>query len=226
MKTSLEISVSLDPVSGKEDFKDYIKWLNTVQGISIHLDVMDGAFVPRMSCTPEEFDFVVTNSVHPIDVHLMIENPERDLDKYLSGIGRQRDGQGIRSISFHVETQPSEVTLSQLKKIRRAGIMPGIIVDLPTILSLDCRDTCGILGKSDVVTVMSVKCGASGQSFNQDALDKIRMIKEINPMARVIVDGGVKMENIAMVEKAGADIAVMGSAVYSNRLILKQLLDK
>ena len=203
----MEISVSLDPVSGEPELKNYLEELNEMSGIAIHLDVMDGVFVPRVSFPMDEYEYVIRNSVHPIDMHLMINNPDADLKMY-ADIAKQGR---VRSICFHVEAQSAIVTEKLLKSLKDMDIMCGIAVDLPSKVS---EMSLEVLSMCDVITIMSVKCGASGQSFNPEALEKVKAIHAINPTARIILDGGVSAENFDMVKRASVNTAVMGSAFY------------
>ena len=204
---SMEISISVESLSGKPTFNDYIHEINNLTGnISLHLDVMDGKFVPRVSITFDEYKYVVENSRHPIDVHLMIDDPESNINRYLA----KAVWGTIRSISFHVESHEAHVIKKLMDKVRVMGIMSGIVIDLPT--QIDEIDP-NLAVSSDIITIMSVKCGASGQLFNQSALKKITRLRELNPDARIIMDGGITRENFSMVKSAGVHTAVMGSAM-------------
>ena len=204
----MEISVSLDPSSGK-DLQDYLGFLNQIRDITIHLDVMDGVFVSRKSIKLDEFDFVVKNSSHKIDAHLMIEKPHENINRYLA----KAVWGSLRSISFHAEALDSKEAVSLLNKIRVMGIWAGIVVDLPTrIQDIDKQ----LFENSDVITIMTVKCGKSGQSINLDELGKrVEFIAKSFPGKKIIVDGGVNLDNIEHVKTSGADIAVVGNAIYS-----------
>jgi len=218
----MEISISLDPSSNK-DLPEYLKFLNAVENISIHCDVMDGSFVPRKAITRDQYQYVCKKSKHKIDVHLMIEKVAENLGFYLSNCCRG----SIRSICFHTEaiTYPmdkshsvdsppiSPKAISLVEEIRVHGIEGGIAIDLDT--DLDDIDP-NLLFMCDVITVMSVKAGASGQSFNKSALAKVRRLKKSYPNARIILDGGINMDNIQEVKRTGVDIAVVGNAVYSS----------
>ncbi|MCL2756131.1 MAG: hypothetical protein FWE45_03740 [Firmicutes bacterium] len=214
----MEISVSLDPASGK-DFKEYVQFLNGVDNIAIHCDVMDGCFVPRKSIPMSEYEYLCKKTKHPIDVHLMIENPVRDIGNFLAGNCRGN----IRSICFHAEATFPFEAIKLVEKIRMSGIRGGIAIDLPTkIESIDSN----LLFMCDDITVMSVKAGASGQSFNKDALKKVKTLKKLYPDKRIILDGGINIDNIKEVKKSGVDTAAMASAVYSaqdRELMIKQL---
>jgi len=217
----MELSLSLDPASGK-DFAQYLDFVNSIDGITIHCDVMDGSFVPRISIPRSEYAHLCKKSKHKIDVHLMVEKVEENLDYYLSQCCRGM----IRSICFHVEAitypqdrnrpeksaTPSPKAIELVEKIRMNGIEGGIAIDLDTdIDEIDER----LLFMCDVITMMSVKAGASGQTFNKDVLAKVKKIKRLYPNVRIILDGGINLENIEQIKKAGVDTAVSASAVYN-----------
>ncbi|MCL2569765.1 MAG: hypothetical protein FWE16_00985 [Firmicutes bacterium] len=204
----MEISISLDPASGK-DIREYIKFLNTVDNITLHADVMDGKFVSRTSLPLDEFSYLVKNTNYKIDVHLMVANPKVQINPMLAKVVWGN----IRSMSFHVEACPVDEAIQLVEKIKMMGIQGGVVIDLDTSVdSVDKR----IFAICDVVTIMSVKCGQSGQSFNEIAIDKVRQIKTKFPKIRIIVDGGINADNIKHIRKAGVNTAVVGNAVYSN----------
>ena len=242
----VELSISLDPAGGGSDEQlfEYFEWVRGLAGadlpdvlnvsksgrilyganknISIHLDVMDGDFVPRSSVTMEQYGHIVKNTGKQIiDVHLMVSNPEKVINQYLA----KAVWGGIRSISFHVEAVSPEVGVVVLQKIKSLGIEGGIVVDLDTEISSVSRE---MLDLADVVTVMTVKCGMSGQSFNEGVLEKVRKIREtyqsksavvsgvgrVVSRKRIIVDGGVNLSNAESVVAAGADCVVVGGGVY------------
>ena len=180
-----------------------------MDGIAFHADVMDGKFVERVSMPFDEYIHLVKRGAHHIDLHLMIENPTKNLPKYLA----KAVYGNLRSLSFHVETCQTDEAIELIEKVKLEGIQGGIVIDLPTpIQNVDPR----LFAISDVVTIMSVKCGASGQTFNQPALDKVRHIRTKYPKIRVVMDGGISPSNIKDVKKAGVHTAVVASAVYSS----------
>lgn len=171
----------------------------------IHMDVMDGVFVPNIS-----FGFPVLNAVgkiarKPLDVHLMIVRPER----YISQV---RDS-GAAIMNVH---QEACVHLHRtVEAIHDAGMKAAVTLNPSTPVET-LRD---IIGDLDMVLLMSVDPGFGGQKFIPNTLDKIRRLKELidstSSSATIEVDGGVTLDNIAAVSAAGADIAVTGSAVFS-----------
>jgi len=187
---TIEISASLDPAVGK-NLEGYLQELNNLEYISIHCDIMRSDFVTRNSVNAEQYLYILKNSKHPVDVHIMANSIELELRKALKN-------HPPRSLSVHIE--------SQLTKEYNSGL----------VIDLDTENLDGELIKSaKVITVMSVKAGASGQKFNSSALEKIKIIKNLNKFARIILDGGINSENIAQVKNAGVDTAVVGSYLYN-----------
>jgi ribulose-phosphate 3-epimerase len=171
----------------------------------IHLDVMDGRFVPNIS-----FGLPIATAVRkatklPLDVHLMIVEPEKYVERFVEA--------GADVVTIHVEAC---VHLHRtLHAIAEAGATPGITLNPGTPLS-SLEEVIPLVGE---VLVMSVNPGFGGQSFIPLAIDKVRRLRAIlderNPTCRLQVDGGIKPSNIRGLIDAGADTFVVGSAVYS-----------
>jgi ribulose-phosphate 3-epimerase len=169
----------------------------------IHVDVMDGHFVPVITMGPAIVEAVKRNTALPLDVHLMIEKPERHLEAFATA--------GAGWITVHQETCPH--LHMTLRTIRRLGCKAGVSVNPGTALTaLDA-----VLEQLDLVLVMTVNPGWGGQAAIPSAIRKASELKEI--LARrglddvlVEVDGGVKVENVR--DFAAADVLVAGSAVF------------
>jgi ribulose-phosphate 3-epimerase len=173
----------------------------------IHVDVMDGRFVPNISLGPAVVEACRRATRLPIDVHLMIENAERYLDAFVDA--------GATSISVHVEALPH--LQRALDHLRQRGASGGVALNPSTpIGALD-----EILPEVDFVLVMSVNPGFAGQKFLPSSLDKIRRLREavrargLSAAARIQVDGGVHLGNIRTVVEAGADTIVAGAAAFA-----------
>ncbi len=172
----------------------------------IHIDVMDGHFVPNITIGPLVADAVNRVCDLPLDVHLMIENP----DHYLDAFARA----GADWITVHQETgYHLHRTICRIKEL---GCKAGAVLNPATpAASIE-----PIIADLDLVMVMSVNPGFGGQSFIASSLDKIRklreMIREKNPACAIEVDGGISPATIAPVAEAGANIFVAGSAVFGN----------
>jgi len=170
----------------------------------VHVDVMDGHFVPNITVGPPVVKAVRKATRLPIDVHLMIENADRYVDAFVDA--------GASWISLHVEALPHlERTVSRL---RERGVRPGVALNPATPLgSLE-----EILPELGYVLVMSVNPGFSGQRFIPSSLDKIRRLRaqlQARGLTTTIeVDGGVDASNIRSLAEAGAEVFVAGHAVY------------
>ena len=171
----------------------------------IHIDVMDGHFVPNITIGPLVVDALRKVTDKPLDVHLMIENP----DLYIADFAKA----GADIITVHQEAVPHlHRTVQLIKSLgKKAGVSlnPGTPVE-----TLDV-----VLDDLDLVLVMSVNPGFGGQSFIPSALDKIRALRQRITQrglaTELEVDGGVKIDNIREVVAAGADVLVAGSAVFN-----------
>ena len=171
----------------------------------IHIDVMDGHFVPNITIGPLVVEALRKVTAKPLDVHLMIENP----DLYISDFAKA----GADIITVHQEAVPHLHRTVQL--IKSLGKKAGVSLNPATpVETLDV-----ILDELDLVLIMSVNPGFGGQSFIPSALDKIRTLRqritERGLSTELEVDGGVKIDNIREVVAAGADVLVAGSAVFS-----------
>jgi len=171
----------------------------------VHVDVMDGQFVPNLTLGPAVVKAVRRVTELPIDVHLMVERAERHLDAFVDA--------GASWVSVHVEAVPHlQRAMAQLSK---RGVEAGVVLNPSTPLSALEE----ILPEVDYVLLMSVNPGFSGQAFIPSTLDKLRRLREIirdrGLRARIEVDGGVSRENIRSVVEAGAEIVVAGSASFA-----------
>ena len=171
----------------------------------IHLDVMDGRFVPNLSFGFPMIEAIRTATKLPLDVHLMIDQPERYAERFVEA--------GADIVTVHVETCMH--LHGTLMAISAAGATPSVTLN-PATPVVAIEEVVPIVGQ---VLVMSVNPGFGGQTFIPAALDRIRrvraMIDERNPTCRLEIDGGVKASNIARIVDAGADTIVVGSAIYA-----------
>ena len=171
----------------------------------VHVDVMDGSFVPNITLGPAVVEACRRATGLPIDVHLMIESAERHLDAFVEA--------GAASISVHVEALPH--LQRAVEHLRKRGVRPGVALNPSTPLGLLEE----ILPEVDFVLVMSVNPGFSFQKFLPASLDKIRRLRrtldERGLGARVQVDGGVTLDNIKAIVAAGVEIVVAGAASFA-----------
>jgi ribulose-phosphate 3-epimerase len=184
----------------------------------IHMDVMDGNFVPNITFGPDYIKEITRYTDIPLDIHLMIEKPELSIDRYIElkpGV-----------ISIHYESTRFPIRL--LKLMREEGVKSGITINPATPVEA----ISDLLPYCDMVLVMSVEPGFYGQAFQNESIDRVRRIKEnivsMGLHTEIQVDGGVSLDNIAFLTEAGASIYVAGSAVFkggdmnNNSLALKE----
>lgn len=172
----------------------------------IHVDVMDGHFVPNITIGPLVVKAARQATEHPLDVHLMIENPDLFIPEFVSA--------GADIITVHQEAVPHLHRTVQL--IRGLGKKAGVSINPATpVSSLEV-----ILDEIDLVLVMSVNPGFGGQGFIESALGKIEQLRTLidrrGLKVELEVDGGVKTDNIGRIAAAGANVLVAGSAVFNS----------
>ena len=169
----------------------------------IHLDVMDGHFVPNLTFGPPIIKSIRKISKKPFDAHLMVANPDDLLEEYVAA--------GVDMITVHKEVTPHlDRTLT---RIRDLGCKAGVSINPGTSLTgLEF-----LLEKLDLILVMSVNPGFGGQSFINSSIDKITAVKELisSKPINIQVDGGINNETAPQVIKAGANVLVAGSAIFS-----------
>ena len=170
----------------------------------IHFDVMDNHYVPNLTIGPLVCEAIRPHVQVPIDVHLMVKPVDRIIPDFAKA--------GANIISFHPEA--SEHIDRTLQLIRDQGCKAGLVFNPATPL----HHLEHVMDKVDLILIMSVNPGFGGQSFISEALKKVRAVRQmIDASGRDIlleVDGGIKVENIAEVAKAGADTFVAGSAIF------------
>ncbi|TWT32616.1 ribulose-phosphate 3-epimerase [Blastopirellula retiformator] len=167
---------------------------------ALHLDVMDGIFVPNMTYgMPIVAAFRKLTDL-PLDVHLMIEKPEQYI--------RQFQQAGADVITIHAEAVDD--VASTLRDIHSLGCGAGVAInpDTPVDAIVDA------LPEADLALMMSVNAGFGGQAFNPIALDKIREVRRLNSDVLIEIDGGVNLDTIGRCTEAGADLLVVGSAIF------------
>jgi len=173
----------------------------------IHIDVMDGHFVPNITVGPFILEAVRRVTSLPLDVHLMIERPEQYIPEFSDA--------GADIITVHVEVCPH--LHRTIQAIKEKGKKAGVSLNPATPLVL-VED---ILNNIDLLVIMSVNPGFGGQKFIISVLDKIKrarqMIDKAGSKAYIEIDGGVKLDNIGDISFAGADIFVSGSGVFGTK---------
>ena len=172
----------------------------------VHVDVMDGHFVPNLTFGPKMVADLHKATRLPLDVHLMIERPEEWVDRYVEA--------GAAWVVVHIEAVKD--TPATLARIRKRGAKAGLTLNPETPVEA----VLPYLAQLDLVLVMSVHPGFGGQQLIESALDRVRMIRraldERKLPAELEVDGGIKVDNARRVADAGASVLVAGSAVYED----------
>jgi len=170
----------------------------------VHVDVMDGHFVPNMTIGPVVVSAIAKAATQPLDIHLMVENNTFFVDLFAP--------LKPKYISFHIEEEKNPHRLVQY--IRSLGIQPAVVLNPHT----PAETIEYLLADLDMVLVMSVNPGFGGQKFIPTVVEKIKRLKvlrdRINPNCLIEIDGGVGSSNIQMLKEAGVDICVAGSYVF------------
>ncbi len=183
-----------------------VEMINDTEAELMHVDIMDGVFVPNISFGPAIVKTINNASNIPLDVHLMIVQPERYIQEY-------RDA-GAEYITVHQEACPHLHRVIQ--QIKDTGAKAGVAINPGTPIST----LIDILEDVDLILIMSVNPGFGGQKFIHRTLDKVRKLKamldERNCHAKIEIDGGVGLQNAEILLKAGARILVAGSSVFKS----------
>jgi ribulose-phosphate 3-epimerase len=201
------MTIRIQPSILSADFVNFERDFETISAADgIHVDVMDGHFVPNMTFGPPMVKRMQEIAKLPLDVHLMIENPDHWAPIYSAF--------GVFSVTFHFEACKDPVATA--KAIKASGARAGIAIKPGTpVPSIE-----DLISEFDQILVMSVEPGFGGQSFMQGSLEKISAVRELidvkSPSTWLQVDGGIDVQNIATVAMAGADTFVAGSAVFNS----------
>ena len=183
-----------------------IKMLNDSQADWLHVDVMDGVFVPNISFGQPVIKHIKKIAKKPLDVHLMIVEPDKFFEDY------KNCGADIITVHYEACTHLHR----SLSKIRQLGMKAGVVLNphTPICVLEDIIDMC------DLVLLMSVNPGFGGQSFIENTYSKIKTLKQLiekkNPNCLIEIDGGVNTSNYKKLIEAGADILVAGNAVFAS----------
>jgi len=186
-----------------------IKELENAGVEQLHLDIMDGHFVPNISLGPFIIQTCRKITSLPLDTHLMVENPDQYIDDCVN--------HGSTGISVHIEGNPN--IHRTLQRIKDHNVRTGIVLNPGTPV----ESIQAILELVDLILVMTVNPGFGGQSFIYSQLQKIKAVKGLIKDKNIIieVDGGINTQTLPLVHQAGADLFVIGSAIFSNNRGIK-----
>ena len=209
MKKHIYVSVSADPV---REYHKVLEYAKSLQGIAdfLHCDVMDGEFVSDKNLDAGIVNNINQNCLTMLDVHLMCNEPLKMIDSYLKA------GANILTIHYEAFQNKNDIVLA-LEKIKSAGALAGLSIKNETRV----KDIKMFLHDFDVILLMSVEPGASGQKFMPDTLEKIKQLVKLREQNgytyKIEVDGGINPDVSPEIINAGADILVSGSYIYKSQ---------
>lgn len=205
MERKVKVSPSIIATDYKSPQKvsEAINILNEGKVALVHLDVMDGKFVPATTFGVDFVQKMHSETDFLLDVHLMVESPDEVIEDYIDS--------GADILTIHYEAT-SNVEWC-LRKIRLCGALAGVAINPNTDVSvLEPYIKAKLI---DLVVVMSVEPGACGRAFDARAIGKVKALRELSSKIDIEVDGGINVDNIARVVDAGANIVVAGSAIFN-----------
>lgn len=204
------IKISISVLSKLNDLENTIKLLNNTTADYIHIDVMDGIYVNNTAFSNEDNNIITNTSTKPLDVHLMVKNPEEDINYFIN--------KKVDIITIHKDIDNFYILA---EKIKQAGIKLGIAVSYEDSI----EDYNKYLEYADLFLIMSVKEGFGGQEFDSKALDKIKYLEENrkNNNYLISIDGGINNINKDACILSGVDILVVGSYITNSDDYEKQI---
>lgn len=184
--------------------QDELRFLEDENTEILHVDLMDGTFVNNIAFGPNQISAMKKASKMTFDVHMMLANPERHIDDVINT--------GAEMISVHYESTPHVHFI--LQKIKKAGRKAGVVINPGTPESVLEY----LLDDIDYILIMTINPGQSGQTFIEKSLEKIKKTKEMiaGRHIQIEVDGGVNLEIAKKVQEAGADLIVVGGALFND----------
>ena len=169
----------------------------------IHIDVMDGKFVNNETPGFKMYEIAESVTDKLLDTHLMVEDPENWIDDFSKS----------DIITFHIEAVNEEIARKIIDKLHELEIKVGIAIKPDTSI----QDIIPYLEDIDMALVMTVEPGWGGQKLIEDCIDKVRELREINEYINIEVDGGINLDNVDRLKKAGANIIVAGTAIFKEQ---------
>lgn len=186
------------------DLRKDLEMINNSEADWLHLDIMDGVFVPNISFGFPVLKYVAQYCTKPLDVHLMIVQPEKFLERFKE--------LGVMSVNVHYEACTH--LNRTINEIKRLGMKAAVTLNPSTPVSMLEE----VINDVDMVLLMTVNPGFGGQKFIQSSLDKVRRLKQMiiehNSHALIQVDGGVNFETAPLLVEAGVDVLVSGNTVF------------
>jgi len=189
------------------DLRSEIEKIEKAGADLLHLDIMDGHFVPNLTMGPLIVKAIQRCTNLTLDCHLMIENPSAYIEPFRKA--------GAHMISFHCEAKLASIDI--VTQIKKSGAKAGVALNPQTPI----EKLAPYLHLVDYVLIMSVHPGFGGQAFIEEAVEKVRIVKDIRTdktlSFNIEVDGGIKLDNIHKMVDAGADIFVVGSGIFDSK---------
>jgi ribulose-phosphate 3-epimerase len=171
----------------------------------LHVDIMDGHFVPNLTMGPDIVMALAKSCGLMQDVHLMVSNPDEHIEAFCKA--------GAKNLTFHIEVRHGAAAVDLIKRIHDLGCSAGVSLNPDTPV----EDLTEILPLADMILVMSVVPGFTGQAFMPEVLNKVRFLRhELGPHQRLEVDGGIGIRTAHQALEAGADVLVAGAAIFRN----------
>lgn len=213
MSRIVQISPSILAINYKDEelLKKMLATIDSSHASMIHLDVMDGKFVKNKTFDHTMVEFCKKNSSLMLDVHLMIENPEKYIDEYINA------GADILTIHFEATKNPAKL----LEYIKSKNVIAGISISPVTPVSKIKKIIEDKI--ADLVLVMSVEPGNYGQKFIPGSAEKVAEVRGLSKSVTIEVDGGINLKNAGMLRKLGANILVSGATIMKSNNIKKTI---
>jgi ribulose-phosphate 3-epimerase len=169
----------------------------------LHVDVMDGHFVPNLTMGPDIVQALARASGLMVDVHLMVSNPDEHIEAFAKA--------GAKNLTFHIEVRHGEAAEDLIQRIHDLGCTAGISLNPATPV----EELGSVMRKADLILVMSVVPGFTGQAFMPEVLEKVKTLRhELGSHQRLEIDGGIGIRTAHQALEAGADVLVAGAAIF------------